>query len=523
MNRGERPRESTIVRLALVGGLLFLASGGVAWFLRAGSPGPPRGDRPDDAPAASRPAPAGGSTGDPARGRAPSPRRASSPRRRLRPRPPRSRSSRSRDASSIRAGGRSSERACAFELRDRNLPPPSSQRPRADAPAFTTTDDGEFAFAGPRPRDRELAVALFIDAPDHAAACFESRRTAAAKRLDVGDARAGRRRRPARPRRRRAPAAASRARRRRAEPASGRALAWRAEPALAPIVSADSGGFYELAHLASGSYRVTARAPGMQAGRSREAVLVEEGGLTELDPIALAAGHEVAGRVLGLEDRPVAGAQVRVRGAGGRSRIDESTTTGPDGRFRSRSAGAGPGRRRGARAAGSLRAVVADVDASTALDVVVRLRPGLAARGVVVDGGSGAPVARFAARLRPFEPATAGANAQTRILRRHVDALRDPKGCRDVGGARAQRGAWRSSSRAGSPRSSGTTPRRAAAASAGRPSVRSRSIRTGASSSADSTPAPTSSDVVAEHHAGRDERADRAARRTRRRPSCGSR
>ncbi len=192
---------------------------------------------------------------------------------------------------------------------------------------------------------------------------------------------------------------------------------------VAPATTGADGA-YSFAALVPGTYWILATAPGMQVVRSGP-VIVRDGAETAVDPIALAVGHPLTGRVLGPGDVPVAGASVWVRSGRGQPYFRGQTESDADGRFEMGALPPGAMRVEVTKA-GFLRFERADVDASRDEELVVRLESGLRITGTVVDAVTRRPVERFAVavhRIGELDPTSNGTMVQQ--LEREIEALRE--------------------------------------------------------------------------------------------------
>lgn len=190
---------------------------------------------------------------------------------------------------------------------------------------------------------------------------------------------------------------------------------------LLPPQTTDASGGYTFGRLMPGSYRIGVAATGMQNGSSR--ITVREGVETRVDPIDLTKGHELDGIVLDGDDRPVAGAAVRLRGGSNQPRSQTATTSGTDGSFHLEALP--PGLLRVEASKPGYLPARAEVDASRAQRLVLHLADGLHIHGVVTDAHQGRPVERFALtvrRLGDLDPTTNG--SMTQQLQRRAEALR---------------------------------------------------------------------------------------------------
>jgi hypothetical protein len=207
---------------------------------------------------------------------------------------------------------------------------------------------------------------------------------------------------------------------------------------LAPAATT-AAGVYRFQHVMPWRYRVTASAPGMQAARAANTVEVKEGVETKVAPIRLEVGFELAGVVVGPDDAPVAGAEVRVRNNRSRPRFNGRVTTQNDGRFQMGQLPPGPLQVE-VTARGFLGFSRVDVDPTRGQELEVRLQGGIRVTGIVLDTQSGAPVERFAAAIRRIgrlDPGNLGSMVQQ--LRRKIAALRQPPGGTETPAERAQR------------------------------------------------------------------------------------
>ena len=193
--------------------------------------------------------------------------------------------------------------------------------------------------------------------------------------------------------------------------------------ALLPPVRSDASGAYGFVGLAPGTYRVSASVPG-RLPRSSGTLMVREDSETRVDPLALAAGYELSGAVLGTDDVPLAGAAVRIESGANQPRFDARTESAADGRFRVDAVPPGPLRVVVTRA-GYLRFQSADVAVPRREELVVRLQAGLRVAGTVVDARDRRPVQRFAASIRKVGEVDPGQNGTiAQQLERQIDVLR---------------------------------------------------------------------------------------------------
>ncbi|HEX5054816.1 MAG TPA: carboxypeptidase-like regulatory domain-containing protein [Planctomycetota bacterium] len=184
---------------------------------------------------------------------------------------------------------------------------------------------------------------------------------------------------------------------------------------------ADARGDFVFAHLAPGTYRVAASAPGRQTAQS-PVVTVRDGSPTELAPLVLDEGHELRGIVLGPAGEAVPAASVRVRQRAARTRVDVTVETAADGRFVCTALPAGA-LDVAVEKQGFLRRELTGVDARE--ELVVQLSAGLRLTGIAVDARSGQPVERFAAMIRRLGDVAPAANgSMEQQLQRQIAVLR---------------------------------------------------------------------------------------------------
>ena len=157
----------------------------------------------------------------------------------------------------------------------------------------------------------------------------------------------------------------------------------------------------------------------MQSARSRSIELANRV-RHEADPIVLARGYTLRGRVIDQEDAPIAGAQLRIRGGSGSSRYRGATEADAEGRFRFEALPPDALQLR-VEKEGFLEHRDDAVDAARGEELVVRLESGLRVRGTVVDAVTREPIERFAPTLRRVGDVEARTLRQYRAAARATD------------------------------------------------------------------------------------------------------
>jgi protocatechuate 3,4-dioxygenase beta subunit len=207
----------------------------------------------------------------------------------------------------------------------------------------------------------------------------------------------------------------------RLQPENGNAMRWvRDRDNLLAELRTDGNGFFRHGHAPAGDWTAVATAPRHTEGRSPTFAVEDDRSLT-LDDIRLGPGFEVTGYVRDVQGKPIARAEVTMRGEmrggrgdrgdrgerQGRTAPDEAraalgrehrATTDVDGRFALDHLPGVPMRLE-ARADGYLDALQEGVDVTQVTQpIAVTLQDGLRIAGTVLDGVDGAPVTRFAVR-----------------------------------------------------------------------------------------------------------------------------
>jgi hypothetical protein len=178
---------------------------------------------------------------------------------------------------------------------------------------------------------------------------------------------------------------------------------------------ADEHGVFRFDHLPAGAYELEALAPTSRA--ETRIVEVEDGLVTDLGPIGLQAGFEVRGRILDPEDRPLAGAEVRVQDLPGvreMPRVRAVVRSAEDGTFAVRHLPRRRLRVEAGRAGFVTRS--ADLVAGEAGPLDLRLERGMSLTGTVVEAGSGRALTRYAVAVRPAEPGPDGGGGSSDAL-----------------------------------------------------------------------------------------------------------
>jgi len=192
--------------------------------------------------------------------------------------------------------------------------------------------------------------------------------------------------------------------------------------ALFPPVCSDARGAFAFAHVPAGSWELVASAEGCHTARSGPHRLAA--GVLQAPPIVLGRGFALAGRVTGPDDAPVAGASVRIRGAGPTGQLDERTVTDVAGRFAFAALPAGAHTLQVGKQ-GLLDQQRPDVDPSRGEVVEILLLAGLRIEGLVVAAGSGKPVERFAVSVLRLGGAAVNTDGTVAPqLERRIAALR---------------------------------------------------------------------------------------------------
>jgi hypothetical protein len=170
---------------------------------------------------------------------------------------------------------------------------------------------------------------------------------------------------------------------------------WSGHEDLLPVARTDQNGFFRLAQIAPGDYRVEVNATRFLREEVAP-ITCRDGEEEQLEPIRLDTGYRIAGVVFGPDGRPVPNAEVVVTAPRDR---ESRARTDAEGQFAvDHLRGVSSSVRVGAEGFVTWRA--SDVDPRTAAPLTVRLLAGLVVSGVARDAQTGAPVTHFAARIR---------------------------------------------------------------------------------------------------------------------------
>lgn len=213
------------------------------------------------------------------------------------------------------------------------------------------------------------------------------------------------------------------------------------QPDDAHEVAVDRNGFFEIAHLTPGNYRVLASAPRHVEVRS-DSFELEANEVEELAPIELEAGYQLTGKVFGNDGAPVRRADVQLESSDRRGGATFRGRTDVEGAFAiDHLPGGAMALQVSAR--GYLDHQQTDVDAARTPVVTVRLFGGLSIRGVVTDALQGEPISRYAVTARRVgdlpDPERAAKVAQLQQSRDQLRTLFEGRGGADAAVSDAQR------------------------------------------------------------------------------------
>lgn len=219
----------------------------------------------------------------------------------------------------------------------------------------------------------------------------------------------------------------------RLQPENDNRMRFRREQDVLAAVVVDNNGYYRLAHVAAGSWRVAATAAHHQNGSSDTVSLGDEQRI-EVADIRLGPGYELTGVVSDAQSVPIADAEVVARSRGEPGENGRGGRGGPGGgpgrggpgfggsEFRARTNAQGrfflehlPGTaiEITARKEGFLNFRQTDVDAKLGQPLFITLQDGLRITGVVTDAATGDQVTRFrvqADRIRGLPTGNGDAN-----------------------------------------------------------------------------------------------------------------